>query len=512
MPKKKLTITEIGIYEGIIRRVIGGQYFDDELGLYITPIYAVITYRNVETGETFEIIDIVPYILYVRRKSDSDVEIGLVRYTEDVLRLEFNLYNRTAPDTSDVRLPPELINDLRSRKTMKAYPPHVTFSLVRKVFDKYLDCPDPRILDFFSLWTMGTYVYSIFDAYPYVYVQGMKESAKTKCLEIFEVLAYNAKNSVSISPASLFRVVEASGCTLLIDESEEIAADKGTQLKRLLYSGYKKYGGKVYRTEEVELTGRKKKVPLQFEVYSPKALANIEGIEDVLEDRCISITMMRGKDKKKIMRAVNPKDPDVLQARYALYSSALFFHQSLKEVYDEIEMPPVEVKKMSGRLWELWRPIYAIACWIVASMKGVSPVKVAYHPNDYPFVKRLVEFMEERILAKRIVDENQNLDYIVAKALGLLVTHDDWYSCTDIRDMVLSMLPEDSPLLKKVNSRKISDILKRHFGFEAIRTIGNRRYHYIEVNKVDDILTRLNISREELLEEEVSGVAEEAQS
>jgi hypothetical protein len=46
-----------------------------------------------------------------------------------------------------------------------------------------------------------------------------------------------------------------------------------------LLSGYKK-GGKVYRTEK---TKGERLVPEAFDPYSPKMIANISGLEDVLE-------------------------------------------------------------------------------------------------------------------------------------------------------------------------------------------------------------------------------------
>lgn len=78
----------------------------------------------------------------------------------------------------------------------------------------------------------------------------------------------------------------------MIDETEKLSRpDRALEFRSILLGGYKK-GEKVYRTEKLR-DGTFQ--PEAFEVYGPKALANIGGIEDVLEDRCHTVILRARK-------------------------------------------------------------------------------------------------------------------------------------------------------------------------------------------------------------------------
>ena len=56
-----------------------------------------------------------------------------------------------------------------------------------------------------------------------------------------------------------------------------------------------------------------------YDLYSPKMLANISGIEDVLEDRCITIILKRTRNKEKGNREIDITDYQWQEIRDKLY-------------------------------------------------------------------------------------------------------------------------------------------------------------------------------------------------
>lgn len=201
---------------------------------------------------------------------------------------------------------------------------------------------------------MGTYLFPVFESYPYLFLCGEKGSGKTKTLNVAEKLCFNAIHSSSISSAMLFRIIEGSSCTLLIDEAESLRNRKQNEdLWLLLNSGYKR-GGSAHRLKPDSLD------PQSFEVYSPKMIANIGGLDRVLESRCIKITMLRTKDIDKSNKVVIDRGQDWDYHRQQLYCFGLSNFNDIQEIYLK-ECPKWNLRNVSGREGELWFPLLSIA-------------------------------------------------------------------------------------------------------------------------------------------------------
>ena len=224
-----------------------------------------------------------------------------------------------------------------------------------RLLDKYVDFRERDTGDVLALWVMGTYLYPLFEAFPYVGLQGPKGSGKTKTLDVMARLAFNARISSNMSPASLFRVVQATRGMLGIDEAERLsnARDPVTaDLRLLLNAGYKR-GSPALRCE-----GDDHRV-VEFEVYGPKVIASIRGLEDVLESRCILISMLRTAGSKGNL-VVSESGEDWGKARHGLYCFALQHHSEVRDRY----LNSAGVDKLTNRQAELWRPLLAIASYL----------------------------------------------------------------------------------------------------------------------------------------------------
>ena len=103
--------------------------------------------------------------------------------------------------------------------------------------------------------------------------------------------------------------------------------------------------------------------PQAFDVYSPKILAAIMGLEDILASRCIAIPMRR-TDKK--IPSFLP-DLDGAALRHQLYVLALQHFQPIYSNY--FERPTLH--KLHNRSGELWSPLVALAAFF-EEQGGVS--------------------------------------------------------------------------------------------------------------------------------------------
>jgi hypothetical protein len=120
------------------------------------------------------------------------------------------------------------------------------------------------------------------------------------------------------------------------------------QIRQLLNSGYKQ------GMPAIRLIGEDMK-PQAFDVYSPKILAAIAGLEDVLASRCIAIPMRRTDRKIPSF----PADFDGSIIRHQLYTLALTGHEIIYRNY--FERP--QLHTLQNRSAELWSPLLALAAF-----------------------------------------------------------------------------------------------------------------------------------------------------
>ena len=155
-----------------------------------------------------------------------------------------------------------------------------------------------------SLWIIGTYYHHQFNSYPYLFINAMKGSGKTRLLKLITSLSKEGELLGSLTEAVLFRTKG----TLGIDEFEHIG--KGIEnLRELLNAGYKK-GIKVKRMKKTKTPTGEEQIVESFEVYRPLVLANIWGMENVLGDRCITLILEKS-DLKGIINLIEDFDNDI---------------------------------------------------------------------------------------------------------------------------------------------------------------------------------------------------------
>ncbi len=220
----------------------------------------------------------------------------------------------------------------------------------------------PLMAPFLALYTMSTYVFQVYRAFPYIHLTGERGSGKTTVLDVLKPLVFNGLQIVNPTQAVLFRMVENSSPTLLIDEAERFRgkeADK-SPIMEVLRSGYR-CGGVVMRCKPPHF-----QEILEYRTYGPKMFASINEIDPVLRDRSILIRMRRKTKKDRAVAYIDDAKNTgyATRLRDACYLFALQYAPGLRAEYETgcVKVPGLE--DMDGRVRELYTPIMNLACLI----------------------------------------------------------------------------------------------------------------------------------------------------
>lgn len=247
------------------------------------------------------------YFTYVKKDNDTIRKLPyLVSSDKKLIRLD--LYKRKDEQClilirNKYEMPvevPQAIMDLQRISLSQAYveqyindeidsselEPRLLIRRIENFIRKHFYNDDENLYKVLSLWIYGTYCYELFGQYPYLFLNGPKGSGKTVLDICIDLLAFNPKMTVSITNAALFRSVSTEGGTLILDEMESLQNRNKTadsDLAAVLKGGYMRSGSAMRCDKDNGNT------PQMFDVFGPKVISNIAGLEDIIGDRCIQI-------------------------------------------------------------------------------------------------------------------------------------------------------------------------------------------------------------------------------
>lgn len=160
------------------------------------------------------------------------------------------------------------------------------FEAVRRFISNRIWLPEEIDYDVLSVYVLLSYFYRMFGSVPYLHLHGPKGTGKTTIGKVIAGLGFNGEMLSNLTAASLFRMVHASSGLLVLDEVENLAhrgASAEDIRSDLLKSGYQA-GVPVARTHAKDHSPQQR-----FDIYSPKVIANIKGLDDILSDRVVRI-------------------------------------------------------------------------------------------------------------------------------------------------------------------------------------------------------------------------------
>jgi hypothetical protein len=362
-------------------------------------------------------------------------------------------------------------SDIRRYLDGETIQPGAVFAAIHDLFKTYVDFRSDIESRLLTLWTIGTYFYTLFPAYPYLALNGPKNSGKSTVMRVLQPLAFNMITTSDPTGPSMFRLIHQTSCTVGIDEAERYHNPKDPgmqQIRQLLNSGYKQ------GMPAIRVTGDDLK-PQAFDVYSPKILAAIMGLEDILASRCIAIPMRRTTQKMPSF----PPDFDGAPLRHQLYTLALTHFQVVYRNY--FERP--ELHKLHNRSGELWSPLVALAAFFEEQGGVVGLLDAISNAAEW----------DEQISEGKSLSEREEA---VLQALELLTRSSDevvWVKGTDLREKIRSLLGQSADEMG--NAQWIGHILKRLQLIDQSRRkhhVGGKLYA-IERREVLDMMQRYDV-------------------
>ena len=219
---------------------------------------------------------------------------------------------------------------------------------------KYLVLPAGAAL-MIALWVLCSFAHDLFEINPRLAIRSPeKQCGKTTLLELLSLLVPRALLSSNCTPATIFRIIETSHPTLLIDEMDTFV-DSHEELRGILNSGHTRAAACVIRT-----VGDQHE-PRVFSTWCPMALAAIGKLPDTLEDRSLRIDLQRKKKTDAVSKF--PRKGTALTSFKS--ECATLQRQCVRWVEDHAEhlaqVEPVSILELSDRANDNWSSLLAIA-------------------------------------------------------------------------------------------------------------------------------------------------------
>lgn len=284
-----------------------------------------------------------------------------------------------------------------------------------------------------SLFTIFTHYYEMYDAVPYLYLNGQPETGKSTLCILLQHLAFNGDMVSNISAAALFREAEQKQLTLILDEQEGIASrraneDKGDYLS-VIKDAYKRTGT-IKRQSPADSS-----ITEEFMVFSPLVIANVLGLEDILKTRTIGIaTKAAPPQATSHLQNLRPSS-QTFQAeaqiiRDQCYCWVMQNHEELRR------LPEMNFSNIiSNRAEELFQPLFALAAMIDDSDGS----------DGLNLTEKLTESLPNKLFKRNSVRTRDTMELLRDACLELLAekgvtdaSHEGkWISGLDILDKLV---------------------------------------------------------------------------
>lgn len=214
---------------------------------------------------------------------------------------------------------------------------------------RFIVCPK-EVSHAVALWIAMTWFIDVVEVAPLAVITSPeRRCGKTQLLTLLGRLSARAITASNISPAALFRTIEASSPTLLLDEADSFMKDN-EDMRGLLNSGHTRDSAYVIRTVGENFT------PTKFSTWGAKALASIGHIADTLMDRAVILELRRRLPHEKVERIRRYTKSNLFDDLRA--KLARFAEDYCEDVRDA--QPPLP-DSLNDRAQDNWETLLAIA-------------------------------------------------------------------------------------------------------------------------------------------------------
>lgn len=242
------------------------------------------------------------------------------------------------------------------------------FDEIVGVFDKHMILP-LHAATALALWVIFAHALDCFRVAPRLAVLSpTMRCGKTTLLSIIKRLVPRPLLASNISPAAVYRVIETSGPTLLIDEADSFARDN-EPLRGILNSGHTREAAFVVRCEG------ESNEPRQFSTWAATVVAAIGRLPGTWIDRSIVIGLKRKTANERVSKLTD-------RALYEIDQLARKAARFAADAESAIRAAPAPLDALDDRANDNWQPLFAIAdaagpLWSKRSREAAVSLSVA---------------------------------------------------------------------------------------------------------------------------------------
>jgi putative DNA primase/helicase len=202
-----------------------------------------------------------------------------------------------------------------------------------------------------ALWVAYSHIFDLFGVSPLLDLTSpVKRCGKTTACIVLRHLCRKPLLSGNLTPAALFRAVDAWQPTLLIDEADSFAK-LSEELRGILNAGHTRDTAFTIRAEGDQ------NEPRLFSTWAPKVVAAIGHLPDTIEDRAIRVALVR---KPTMIEKRDAFDTEAVRADCGPVRQrvARFVLDNLDAIGEAIVIRP---EGLNDRAWNNARPLLAVA-------------------------------------------------------------------------------------------------------------------------------------------------------
>jgi len=229
-------------------------------------------------------------------------------------------------------------------------------------FSRFVIFPEkywPRVV---ASWTIGTYLFPIFQAYPYLWLTSPEPGCGKSLLgQMLANVSFNGEFMASPTEANMFHLPEQNRGVQVWDEVEfanQVERSRFQSVKAILLNGYRN-GGVVPRQ-----VGKNWDQPVKYHVYCPRVLIGLSQLPETARQRTIMVGLRkRNPDQKAELYRGHDQTKAEIGLRAKCVLTALKCATDVDRFYKDnaLRMNLEALLGKAGReVDDIWLPLFAL--------------------------------------------------------------------------------------------------------------------------------------------------------
>lgn len=275
---------------------------------------------------------------------------------------------------------------------------------ISQAVKRFIVCDDATAVAT-ALWVSMTHFIDVVQVCPLAIITAPeKRCGKSQLLWLIGKLASRSLPASNISPAALFRCIDAWQPTLMIDEADAFMKES-EEIRGILNAGHSRESAHVIRVVGDDHE------PKAFNVFGAKAIAGIGHLADTLMDRAIVLELRRKKPDEQVdrLRHAEPGLFEALRSKLVRYAA-----DNLESLRHARPVLPDEINDRAADNWEILLAIANLAGsnWPDKARKAALKISGEVEPVQTVGIELLSDIKE--IFNERGVDKLFTADLIEA--------------------------------------------------------------------------------------------------